>query len=95
MSNILQFYIQVYITPLVKLEDGSFPSYFYILLTFVFVLHQTTMFTRDVSEMAFNARISDPLVGGTFITLLMSFSNLGSLWSKSFSLWFVGQITLK
>ena len=80
---------------MVKLEDGSFPSYFYILLTFVFVLHQTTMFTRDVSEMAFNARISDPLVGATFITLLMSFSNLGSLWSKSFSLWFVGQITLK
>ena len=53
------------------------------------------MFTRDVSEMAFNARISDPLVGATFITLLMSFSNLGSLWSKSFSLWFVGQITYK
>ena len=82
-------------TPLVKLEDGSVPSYFYILLTFVFVLHQTTMFTRDVSEMAFNARISDPLVGGTFITLLNTFWNLGNMWSKSFSLWVVGQITLK
>ena len=41
------------------------------------------------------ARISDPLVGGTFITLLNTFWNLGSMWSRSFSLWVVEQITVK
>ena len=48
-----------------------------------------------VSIMAFFARVSDPAVGGTYMTLLNTFSNLGSMWSKSFSLWFVDQITFK
>ena len=42
-----------------------------------------------------DGRISDPLVGGTFITLLNTFWNLGSMWSRSFSLWVVEQITVK
>ena len=48
-----------------------------------------------VSLVAFHARISDPLVGGTFITLLNTFKNLGDMWSRTFSIWVVGQITIK
>ena len=78
-----------------QLEDGTFPSYYFVLLIIIFALHRVTLYAMLLGLLAYFTRISDPLVGGTFITLLMSFSNLGSLWSKSFSLWFVGQITLK
>ena len=85
----------MYLATVVQQEDDSFPSYFYVLLITVFILHQITWFTMLVALVAFHARISDPLVGGTFITLLNTFWNLGNMWSKSFSLWVVGQITLK
>ena len=85
----------MYLATVVQQEDESFPSYFYVLLTTVFVLHQITWFTMRVALVAFHARISDPLVGGTFITLLNTFWNLGNMWSNSFSLWVVGQITVK
>ena len=82
-------------TPMVKLDDGSFPSYYYAVLTGLFVLHRISLYIMFVAVMAFFARISDPLVGGTYMTLLNTFSNLGYMWSKSFSLWFVDQITFK
>jgi hypothetical protein len=34
---------------------------------------------------AFHTRISDPAIGGTYMTLLITFSNLGQTWPK----WFV------
>ena len=80
---------------MVKLEDGSFPSYYYAVLTCIFVLHRITLYIMFVAVMAFFARISDPLVGGTYMTLLNTFSNLGYLWPHSFSLWVVDQITVK
>ena len=44
---------------------------------------------------AFFARISDPVVGATYMTLLNTFTNLGTMWPSSFSLWFVDQVTFK
>lgn len=37
-----------------------------------------------VSVMAFHAQISDPLVGGTYMTLLNTVSNLGGNWPVFF-----------
>ena len=79
---------------MIKLDEG-FPSYFYVLLTSVYVLHRMSLYCMFVASMAFFARMSDPLVGGTYMTLLNTFANLGNMWSKSFSLWFVDQITVK
>lgn len=45
--------------------------------------------------MAFMARISDPLVGASYMTLLNTLSNLGGRWVKTFFLWFVDVITWK
>jgi len=87
--------ILVYVTPMLRLENGSFPSYFYILLTCLFGLFQMTMFSMSVSWLAFGNKISDPMVGGTYITILNTFFNIGMMWPKSFSLWFIDQITLK
>ena len=81
--------------PIIRLEDESFPSYYYIVLACVFIFHKVVWFFTPMALSAFNNRISDPLVGGTYITLLNTFMNLGGTVSKSVSTWFVGQMTVK
>ena len=85
----------VYITPLVKLSDGSFPGYYYPLVIAVFALHRATLYCQFLSLIAFMARVSDPAIGGTYMTLLMTLINLGGMWCSSFVLWFVDQVTVK
>ena len=46
-----------------------------------------------VSIMAFHARISDPRVGGTYLTLLNTLTNLGGNWSQTLALWLVDGLT--
>lgn len=45
--------------------------------------------------MAFFARVSDPLVGGTYMTLLNTLSNLGSNWPNTLALWAVDPLTYR
>ena len=85
----------VYITPMVKLSDGAFPGYYYPLVIAVFALHRVTVYCHFVSLIAFMARIADPAIGATHMTLLMTLINLGGMWCSSFVLWFVDQVTVK
>lgn len=48
-----------------------------------------------VSIMAFNAKVSDPLIGGTYMTLLNTVSNLGGNWPSTVALWLVDPLTVK
>ena len=48
-----------------------------------------------VSQMAFNARISDPVIGGTYMTMLNAISNLGTRWPKTLMLGAVENLTWK
>ena len=48
-----------------------------------------------VSMMSFFARVSDPAVGGTYMTLLNTLSNLGGVWTSTTALWFVDVLTWK
>lgn len=82
-------------TPIFKESDGSFPVYFYALAAVTFVLYNIPLYAIFVSKMAFFARISDPFVGGTYMTLLNTFQNLGYMWPSSFVFWTVDQITRK
>jgi len=85
----------VYITPNFKLEDGSFPVYYYGLVLFIYALHQVTANCMFVAIMAFFARISDPAVGGTYMTLLNTLTNLGGNWPATLALWAVDHLTWK
>uniref|UniRef100_A0A452U5H6 Solute carrier family 33 member 1 n=1 Tax=Ursus maritimus TaxID=29073 RepID=A0A452U5H6_URSMA len=44
---------------------------------------QVTLYSMYVSIMAFNAKVSDPLIGGTYMTLLNTVSNLGGNWPST------------
>ena len=45
------------------------------------------------AQMAFFAKISDPLIGGTYMTFLNTISNLGSKWPNFMSLWLLPRMT--
>ena len=51
--------------------------------------------TMFVAQMAFYNRVSDPAIGGTYMTMLNTISNLGSAWPNTAALWIVGQTTVK
>jgi len=46
-----------------------------------------------VGLMAFNAKISDPKVGGTYMTLLNTVANFGGNWPSTVALWLVDEIS--
>merc|ERR1712227_376079 len=85
----------VFITPTFKLEDGSFPVTFYGLLVTVYGIYQVALYSMFVSIMAFFAKVSDPAVGGTYMTLLNTLTNLGGNWPSSLALWMVDPLTSK
>lgn len=46
-----------------------------------------------VASMAFFAKVSDPAVGGTYMTFLNTLCNLGGIWPSTAALWFVDTLT--
>ena len=48
-----------------------------------------------VAIMAFFAKISDPAVGGTYMTMLNTLTNLGGNWPSTLALWIIDQLTWK
>lgn len=53
------------------------------------------MYSMFVASMAFNARISDPRIGGTYMTLLNTVQNLGGNWPSTLALWMVDFLSWK
>lgn len=54
---------------------------------------QVTLYSMFVAVMAFFARISDPSVGGTYMTLLNTLTNLGNSWPATLSLALIDSLT--
>ena len=48
-----------------------------------------------VAVMAFFAKVSDPAVGGTYMTFLNTMSNLGTNWPNTLALWAIDHLTYK
>lgn len=53
------------------------------------------MYSMFVAVMAFFARISDPMFGGTNMTLLNTLTNLGGAWANTAALWLTDFLTFK
>lgn len=84
----------VWITPHV-VHNHIIPHYYYILLLVSYALHQVCVYSMFVSVMAFFARVSDPSVGGTYMTLLNTLCNLGGNWPQTLALWFIDPLTYR
>ncbi|KAH3898531.1 acetyl-coenzyme A transporter 1-like [Dreissena polymorpha] len=74
---------------------GNVPMYFYILLLAWNCINEVFCTSFFVAKMAFHAKVSDPVIGGTYMTLLNTISNLGDSWPATVALWAVGGLTWK
>lgn len=84
----------VWVTPHV-VTGGHVPAYYFVVLITLYLIHQVFASSMFVAAMAFSAKISDPAVGGTYMTLLNTLSNLGSIWPATTALWFVDPLTFR
>ncbi|RHY63415.1 hypothetical protein DYB38_007442 [Aphanomyces astaci] len=85
----------VYLTPTVMTHTEDVHYYYYILLLVAGACHEVSVYMMYVPQMAFFAKVSDPSIGGTYMTYLNTISNLGSKWPNSLSLAFVDSLTTK
>lgn len=86
--------IIAYLTP-VMISGGEVPIYYYVLLIVNYGIYQIFLYCMFVAVMAFFAKISDPAVGGTYMTFLNTLSNLGGNWANTVILWLVDVLTWK
>ena len=85
----------VWATPSFQESNGEFPVYYYVMIVAIYMVHQVFLYSMFVSIMAFFARISDPAVGGTYMTFLNTLTNLGGNWPATLALWWVDVLTYK
>ncbi|BFZ23451.1 hypothetical protein BsWGS_26489 [Bradybaena similaris] len=85
----------VYWASVSQTVPGEFPWYFYIVLLLFYCLHQVAVYCMFVSGMAFHAKVSDPAIGGTYMTLLNTVTNLGGNWPSTLALSVVDYLTWK
>jgi len=67
----------VYLTPSFQNYNKTFPWYYYAIAILIFGIQQIFVYSMFVSQMAFFAKVSDPKIGGTYMTLLNTVTNLG------------------
>ena len=67
--------------------------HFNVLLIIVMGLHELSSNLMSGSLMAFFSKIADPSIGGTYMTLLNTISNLGSKWPSVLALWALPKLT--
>ncbi|XP_058789178.1 acetyl-coenzyme A transporter 1 [Phymastichus coffea] len=84
----------VWITPHF-VHHGEVPAYYFVFLIVIYLLHQVCSSCMYVASMAFFARISDPAVGGTYMTFLNTLCNLGGNWPATAALYFVDALTFR
>ena len=54
---------------------------------------QVLVYGMFVAIMAFHAKISDPTIGGTYMTLLNTVANMAGQWCSTVALWFVDPLS--
>lgn len=70
----------------------------FILLLMLFtynILYDTCVNSMYLGMTAFFAKVSDPRVGGTYMTLWNTVENLGGTWPATMSLWMIDLLTWK
>ncbi|OQR66711.1 acetyl-coenzyme A transporter 1-like [Tropilaelaps mercedesae] len=75
--------------------EGVFPFYYYAVIVVVYSVHQVFVYSCFVASMAFFARVSDPALGGTYMTLLNTLNNLGGNWPTTLAIWVLDFTTYK
>lgn len=87
------FATMIWCTP--PLSSRDFPALLYVVWIVAYCFHQVASYSMFVSLMAFFAQVSDPAIGGTYMTLLNTLSNLGGNWPVTLILSLTDHFTFK
>ncbi|CAM9235621.1 unnamed protein product [Choristocarpus tenellus] len=90
--------VYAYVLPLARsahMVPAEGVAVFYMWLVVAVTLHDLASNCMYVSQMAFFSRISDPSIGGTYMTLLNTVANIGTKWPNSLSLYLLDQLTVR
>ena len=94
-TTILQWYIFQYASFVYRDDADHEPGFiFFTPLLISMVLDNISSMVVYNAQMGFFARISDPAVGGTYMTLLNTVANMGSKWPNASALWLVSRMTI-
>jgi PAT family acetyl-CoA transporter-like MFS transporter 1 len=74
-------------------DDATPSSSFFIPLISLLILNEVAGNLIFISLMSFFSKIADPTIGGSYMTLLNTLTNLGSKWPTSLSLYLLPKIT--
>ena len=86
----------VYFAPNVSaMPKGSIPYGYYIVLFLWLSAYSAFSNAHFISFMAFYNRVSDADMGGTYMTILNTVSNLGAKWMESASLFAIDRVSTK
>ncbi|XP_025193858.1 acetyl-coenzyme A transporter 1-like isoform X2 [Melanaphis sacchari] len=94
--NSVFFIFFYYASRLIK-NNGvvDIPTHYYVILVLIYSINDIQYSIMMTALVAFYCRISDTRFGGTYMTLLNSFSNAGGLLAKFLSFAFIGLFTFK
>ena len=85
-----------YVSDVFPLAEGAETPYLlYGLLAALSTLGAVFMTMMFVAQMAFFARVADPAIGGTYMTLLNTITNLGGMWPSTVVLYLVDPLTTR
>eukprot|EP01038_Epipyxis_sp_PR26KG_P012819 gene12819-17189_t len=74
--------------------NNKTPSiYFFTSLTLTLLLNEIAGNAMFISFMSFFAKISDPSIGGSYMTLLNTICNIGAKWPNVLCLWLIPKLT--
>uniref|UniRef100_A0A0N4ZV66 Acetyl-coenzyme A transporter 1 n=1 Tax=Parastrongyloides trichosuri TaxID=131310 RepID=A0A0N4ZV66_PARTI len=85
----------LYISPSMMIGHGEYPYYFYGMWLIAMLVNDSLQITMFLSIMAFFAKISDPKIGGTYMTLLNTITNLGGTVSGTVILVIIDMLTVQ
>lgn len=78
---ILSVMIGVYVYFTAKLI--AYPMVFYSVLVFIFAIHEAIIYLQLFARVGFYAQVSEPRIGGTYMTLVSTIGNIGQSISSS------------
>jgi len=75
-------------------QNGSEePTWFYAVIFVLAILGSVASTIQFVSLMAFFAKVSDPAMGGSYMTILNTATNMGAKWPSTLVLFLIGPLT--
>jgi len=85
----------IYLVSAARTDAGAVPSWLYAAILIAAMAASMVSQTMFVAQMAFYNRVSDPAIGGTYMTMLNTISNLGAAWPSTAALFLVDLTTVK